>query len=68
MILDRWLCSSARINHSALLSVPILKLTPLFSTLISTLYLGAAAGIRLWIGCVLVIAGAITCRLAVRET
>ena len=42
-------------------------LTPLLSTMVSTLYLGAAAGIRLWIGCALVIAGAITCRLAVRE-
>ena len=42
-------------------------LTPLFSTIVSILYLGAEAGIRLWAGCALVIAGAITCRLAVRE-
>jgi drug/metabolite transporter (DMT)-like permease len=42
-------------------------LTPLFSTIVSILYLGAAAGIRLWAGCALVIAGAVTCRLAVRE-
>jgi drug/metabolite transporter (DMT)-like permease len=42
-------------------------LTPLFSTMVSTLYLGAASGIRLWVGCALVIAGAVACRLAVRE-
>jgi drug/metabolite transporter (DMT)-like permease len=42
-------------------------LTPLLSTIVSTLYLGAAAGIRLWIGCALVIVGAVTCKLAVRE-
>jgi drug/metabolite transporter (DMT)-like permease len=43
-------------------------LTPLLSTIVSILYLGTAAGIRLWAGCALVIAGAVTCRLAVRES
>jgi drug/metabolite transporter (DMT)-like permease len=42
-------------------------LTPLLSTLISSLYLGVMPGTRLWIGCVLVILGATTCRLALRE-
>jgi len=42
-------------------------LTPLLSTIVSILYLGAAAGVRLWAGCALVIAGAVTCRLSVRE-
>jgi len=41
--------------------------TPLLSTIVSILYLGALAGWRLWIGCALVIAGAATCKLAVRE-
>jgi drug/metabolite transporter (DMT)-like permease len=42
-------------------------LTPLLSTIVSILYLGTAAGARLWIGCALVIIGAITCKLAVHE-
>jgi drug/metabolite transporter (DMT)-like permease len=41
--------------------------TPLLSTLASTLYLGIVAGARLWIGCGLVIAGAIVCKLAIKE-
>ncbi len=39
--------------------------TPLFSTLISTLYLGIKPGARLWIGCGMVIIGALVCKLAV---
>jgi drug/metabolite transporter (DMT)-like permease len=39
--------------------------TPLFSTLISTFYLGIQSGARLWWGCVLVMVGALLCRLAV---
>jgi drug/metabolite transporter (DMT)-like permease len=42
--------------------------TPLLSTLVSTLYLGARPGPRLWIGCAMVIAGAAICRTSVRET
>jgi drug/metabolite transporter (DMT)-like permease len=41
---------------------------PLLSTLVSTLYLGARPGPRLWIGCALVIAGAAICKRSVRET
>ena len=32
-------------------------LTPLFSTIVSCLYLGIHAGLSLWIGCILIIAG-----------
>jgi drug/metabolite transporter (DMT)-like permease len=42
--------------------------TPLLSTLVSTLYLGARPGPRLWIGCALVIAGAVACKSQVHET
>jgi drug/metabolite transporter (DMT)-like permease len=42
--------------------------TPLLSTLVSTLYLGAQPGPRLWIGCAMVIAGAIVCKSQVTET
>jgi drug/metabolite transporter (DMT)-like permease len=42
--------------------------TPLLSTFVSTIYLGALPGARLWLGCVMVIGGAIGCNLAVRET
>jgi drug/metabolite transporter (DMT)-like permease len=42
-------------------------LTPLLSTGVSSLYLGVVPGIRLWIGCLLVILGATTCKLALRE-
>jgi drug/metabolite transporter (DMT)-like permease len=34
-------------------------LTPLFSTIVSCLYLGISAGISLWIGCIMIIAGSI---------
>ncbi|MBN1876355.1 MAG: aromatic amino acid DMT transporter YddG [Anaerolineae bacterium] len=39
--------------------------TPLLSTLISSVYLGVVPGARLWWGCGLVIAGAVTCKAAV---
>ncbi len=41
--------------------------TPLLSTGISCIYLGVAAGPRLWAGCGLVVAGAVVCRLSARE-
>jgi drug/metabolite transporter (DMT)-like permease len=41
--------------------------TPLLSTLVSTLYLGATPDARLWIGCVMVVGGAIGCNLTVRD-
>jgi drug/metabolite transporter (DMT)-like permease len=42
--------------------------TPLLSTLVSTFYLGARPDPRLWIGCAMVIAGAIVCKSQVHET
>ena len=42
-------------------------LTPLLSTLISLLYLRISAGPRLWSGAVLVVLGAIVCRLSLSE-
>jgi drug/metabolite transporter (DMT)-like permease len=41
-------------------------LIPLLSTLVSTLYLGVAPGPRLWVGGILVVAGAALCRISVR--
>ena len=42
-------------------------ITPLLSTLISVTHLGVDAGAKLWIGCALVVVGAVTCRYSVRE-
>jgi drug/metabolite transporter (DMT)-like permease len=42
-------------------------LTPLLSIIIGTLYLGVGTGWNLWAGCLLVIAGSITCKLSVKE-
>ena len=42
-------------------------LTPLLSTLTSCLYLGVTAGPRLWMGVVLVVLGAVVCRLSLSE-
>jgi drug/metabolite transporter (DMT)-like permease len=42
-------------------------LTPLLSTLVSALHLELAPGPRIWAACVLVIAGAALCRLAIEE-
>ena len=41
--------------------------TPLFSTLISSFYLGVALGWKLWLGCGLIVAGALVCNLSVRK-
>jgi drug/metabolite transporter (DMT)-like permease len=41
--------------------------TPLLSTLFSAAYLGVVPGPAIWVACGLVIAGAVTCRLAVTE-
>ena len=40
--------------------------TPLLSTFVSVLYLDVPAGARLWIGCALVIAGAVACQRSMR--
>jgi drug/metabolite transporter (DMT)-like permease len=37
--------------------------TPLLSTVVSSLYLGVGVGLRLWIACTLVVAGAVVCNL-----
>ena len=42
-------------------------LTPLFSTVVSCLYLGIGAGMRLWIGALLIVAGAWLSRAAARQ-
>lgn len=41
--------------------------TPLLSTLVSTFYLGVKPGARLWMGCGMVIIGALMCKLAVPD-
>ena len=41
--------------------------TPLFSTLVSVIWLDVTPGAAIWVACALVIAGALTCRLAVVE-
>ncbi len=41
--------------------------TPLLSTIIAATYLGVGAGWQLWVGCVLVIAGAAVCKLSVED-
>ena len=42
-------------------------LTPLFSTIVSSAYLRVGAGLRLWLGCALVVLGATTCNLMVER-
>jgi len=42
-------------------------LTPLFSVVIGAVYLGVPLTGRLWLACVLVIAGAVTCKLSLVE-
>ena len=41
-------------------------LTPLLSMIVSTLYLRIVPGPRLWLGCALIVAGAVTCKLAIK--
>jgi drug/metabolite transporter (DMT)-like permease len=41
--------------------------TPFLSTLSSSLYLGVRAGPRLWLGCLLILGGAVLCKLAVHQ-
>jgi drug/metabolite transporter (DMT)-like permease len=40
-------------------------MTPLFSTVVSSLYLRVGGGLRLWLGCALVVLGAVLCNLMV---
>jgi drug/metabolite transporter (DMT)-like permease len=41
--------------------------TPMLSTFISVLYLGVSTGPKLWVGCALIVLGAVTCKLSLRE-
>ncbi|MBN1671545.1 MAG: aromatic amino acid DMT transporter YddG [Kiritimatiellae bacterium] len=41
--------------------------TPFLSTVVSCLYLAVAAGMKLWIGCALIVAGAIVCKVSLRD-
>ena len=43
-------------------------LTPLLSTIVSSLYLRVGLGLRLWLGCALVVGGAALCNAAVGRT
>jgi drug/metabolite transporter (DMT)-like permease len=42
-------------------------LTPLLSTMVTCLYLNIHAGLKLWVGCILVIGGAMLCKFSLRE-
>ncbi len=42
-------------------------LTPLLSIVFGSLYLGVGTGWNLWAGCLLVVAGSVTCKLSVKE-
>jgi len=42
-------------------------LTPLLSIIIASVYLGVGTGWNLWVGCILVVVGSLTCRLSVKE-
>jgi len=42
-------------------------LTPLLSIIIASIYFGVAAGLYLWVGCLLVIVGSLVCKLSVEE-
>jgi len=51
-----------------ILVVSLSYLVPVLSTVTSSLYLGVRLGPDLWAACGLVVAGAVVCRLAVKET
>jgi drug/metabolite transporter (DMT)-like permease len=50
---------------NVILVVSASYLTPLFSTIVSSLYLRVGAGLRLWLGCALVVLGAALCNVMV---
>jgi drug/metabolite transporter (DMT)-like permease len=52
---------------NATLVASLSYLTPLLSIIIGALYLGVGTGWNLWAGCLLVIAGSVTCKLSVEE-
>jgi drug/metabolite transporter (DMT)-like permease len=66
--LAAYVCWDAAMRTGRLTVVaPLSYATPLLSTLASGLYLGVRVGRGLWLACALVVAGAVVCRLAVRE-
>jgi drug/metabolite transporter (DMT)-like permease len=52
---------------NAILVASISYLTPLLSIIIGSAYLGVRTGWNLWAGCLLVVAGSVTCKLSVEE-
>ncbi len=42
-------------------------LTPFMSTVVSCWYLGVTPGMQLWVGCALIVTGAVVCKLAVSD-
>ena len=57
---------SMRKGNSILIAL-LSYFTPLISTFISCIYLKAESGILLWIGCVLVVCGALICNWSIKE-
>jgi len=51
-----------------ILVVSLSYLTPLLSIIIGSVYLGVVTGWNLWVGCLLVVAGSLLCKLSVEET
>jgi drug/metabolite transporter (DMT)-like permease len=65
--LGYWFWDIAMRKGDALLVAACSYLTPFFSTVVSTLYLGVRPGMSLWVGCVLIIAGSFWSWRSVRE-
>lgn len=52
---------------NAILVASISYVTPLLSIVIGSAYLGVGTGWNLWAGCLLIIAGSVTCKLSMEE-
>jgi drug/metabolite transporter (DMT)-like permease len=52
---------------NAILVASISYVTPLLSIVIGSAYLGVGTGWNLWAGCLLIVAGSVTCKLSVEE-
>ena len=52
---------------NATLVASLSYLTPLLSVVIGSIYLGVGPGWNLWIGCLLVIVGSVTCKLSIKD-
>jgi drug/metabolite transporter (DMT)-like permease len=53
---------------NVILVVSASYLTPLFSTIVSSVYLRVGGGLRLWLGCALVVLGATLCNLMIKRS